>query len=163
MRYTRGMRDLGLREERSTMDTPREIDIADLELFADCTKAELRQIRSLTTYLRIPKDRVLIKEGTRAQEFIIINSGTARISRETDDGLTTVAEVGTGKFLGEMALLTGSPRNATATAATDLGVLVSSASEFRSILRIAPKVADKVFHTSMERAATVELAPAVAA
>jgi len=61
MRYTLAMRDLGLREERSTMDTPREIDIADLELFADCTKAELRQIRSLTTYLRIPKDRVLIK------------------------------------------------------------------------------------------------------
>lgn len=145
------------------MDTPREIDIADLELFADCTKAELRQIRSLTTYLRIPKDRVLIREGSRAQEFIIINSGTARVSRETEDGDTTVADVGSGEFLGEMSLLTGSPRNATATATTDLGVLVSSASEFRSILRIAPTVADKVFHTSMERAATVELPEAVAA
>jgi CRP-like cAMP-binding protein len=74
-----------------------------------------------------------------------------------------VADVGSGEFLGEMSLLWGSPRNATATATTDLGVLVSSASEFRSILRIAPTVADKVFHTSMERAATVEFAPAVAA
>jgi CRP-like cAMP-binding protein len=145
------------------MGTPREVDIADLELFADCTKAELRQIRSLTTYLRIPKDRVLIREGSRAQEFIIINTGTARVSRETDDGATTVAEVGSGDFLGEMSLLTGSPRNATATASSELGVLVSSASEFRSILRIAPTVADKVFQTSMERAAGVELAPAIAA
>ena len=78
-------------------------------------------------------------------------------------GVTTVADVGSGEFLGEMSLLTGSPRNATATATTDLGVLVSSANEFRSILRIAPTVADKVFQTSMERAATVALAPAIAA
>ena len=145
------------------MDTPREIDIADLELFADCTKAELRQIRSLTTYLRIPKGRVLIREGSRAQEFLIITSGTARVTRETGDGATTVAEVGSGEILGEMALLTGSPRNATAVATSDLGVLVSSASEFRSILRIAPSVADKVFQTSMARAVDVELAPAIAA
>lgn len=145
------------------MDTPQEIDISELELFANCTKAELRQIRALTTYLRIPRDRVLMQEGSRAQEFIIINSGTARVSRETDDGVTTVANVGSGEILGEMALLTGSPRNATATATTDLGVLVSSAREFRSILRIAPTVADRVFQTSMERAANVELATAVAA
>jgi CRP-like cAMP-binding protein len=145
------------------METPQEIDIADLELFAGCTKAELRKIRALTTYVRVPQDRILMREGTRAHEFIIINSGTAVVSRQTDDGVATVAEVGSGEFLGEMALLTGTPRNATATAATDLGVLVSTANEFRSILRIAPTVADKVFQTSMERAANVELADAVAA
>jgi CRP-like cAMP-binding protein len=145
------------------MDTPREIDIAELELFADCTKSELRKIRALTTYVRVPQDRVLMREGTRAHEFIIINSGTAVVSRKTDDGDATVAEVGSGEFLGEMALLTGTLRNATATAATDLGVLVSTANEVRSILRIAPTVADKVFQTSMERAARVELADALAA
>jgi CRP-like cAMP-binding protein len=145
------------------METPQEIDIADLELFAGCTKAELRKIRALTTYVRVPQDRILMREGTRAHEFIIINSGTAVVSRQTDDGVATVAEVGSGEFLGEMALLTGTLRNATATAATDLGVLVSTANEFRSILRIAPTVADKVFQTSMERAANVELADAVAA
>jgi CRP-like cAMP-binding protein len=145
------------------MDTPREVDIAEFELFADCTKAELRKIRALTTYVRVPQNRVLMREGSRAHEFIIINSGTAVVSRKTDDGVETVAEVGSGEFLGEMALLTGTPRNATATAATDLGVLVSTANEFRSIMRIAPTVADKVFQTSMERAAQVELTDAVAA
>jgi CRP-like cAMP-binding protein len=145
------------------MDTPREVDIAELDLFADCTKAELRKIRALTTYVRVPQDRVLMREGSRAHEFIIINSGKAVVSRKTDDGVETVAEVGSGEFLGEMALLTGTPRNATATAATDLGVLVSTANEFRSIMRIAPTVADKVFQTSMERAAQVQLTDAVAA
>jgi CRP-like cAMP-binding protein len=146
------------------MNTPREVDIAELELFADCTKAELRKIRSLTTYLRIPQDQVLIREGTLAHEFIIINSGTALVSRETGDGVETVAEVGSGEVLGEIALLTGSRRNATATAATDLGVLVSSAREFQSILRIAPTVADRVFQISMDRTANAgKLTAAVAA
>ena len=134
------------------MDKPRVVDIADLELFADCTKAELRKIRALTTYLQVPKDQVLMREGTMAHEFIIIDSGTARVSRSTGEGVAKVADVGSGEFLGEMALLNGSRRTATATATTDLGVLVSSASEFRSILRLAPSVADKVVHTSLARA-----------
>jgi CRP-like cAMP-binding protein len=142
------------------MATPRVVDIGELELFAGCTKAELRKIRALTTYVQVPRDQVLMREGSQAHEFIIIDSGTARVSRETEDGVTKVADVGSGEFLGEMALLTGTPRTATATATTDLGVLVSSASEFRSILRIAPSVADKVFQTSMERAASLEMAVA---
>ena len=140
------------------MSAPHIVDIGQLELFADCTKAELRQIRSLTTYLQVPKDQVLMREGSPAHEFIIIDSGTARVSRATDDGVADVAEVGSGGFLGEMALLNGSRRTATATAETDLGVLVSSASEFRSILRLAPSVADKIVKTSMDRAATLSKA-----
>jgi len=140
------------------MGTPQELEIADLELFADCTKAQLRKIRSLTTYLRLRKDQVLIREGSRAREFIIIDSGTARVSRETDNGVTKVADVGSGQFLGEIALLTGSRRTATVTATSDLGVLVSSASEFRSILDIAPSVADKVVRTSIVRATNMDIA-----
>jgi CRP-like cAMP-binding protein len=139
------------------MNAPHVVDIADLELFADCTKAELKQIRSLTTYIQVPKDQVLMREGSPAHEFIIIDSGTARVSRVTDEGVSEVAEVGSGDFLGEIALLNGSRRTATATAETDLGVLVSSASEFRSILRLAPSVADKIVRTSIDRSAALDL------
>jgi CRP-like cAMP-binding protein len=140
------------------MNATQAVDIAELELFADCTKAELKQIRSLTTYLRVAKDQVLMREGSPAHEFIIIDSGTARVSRVTDEGVAEVAEVGSGEFLGEMALLNGSRRTATATAETDLGVLVSSASEFRSILRLAPSVADKIVQTSIDRTAALDIA-----
>jgi protein lysine acetyltransferase len=160
-RYTSSQGNDDREREHAIMGSPRERDIAELDLFADCSKAELRKIRSLTTYLEIPRDRVLMREGTRAEEFIIINSGTALVSRQTDDGVATVAEVGSGDVLGEMALLARSRRTATATAATDLEVLVSSASEFRSILRIAPTVADKVFQISQNR--TINADPAAAA
>jgi CRP-like cAMP-binding protein len=132
--------------------------IADLDLFSDCTKSELRQIDALTTYLHLDKDRVLMREGGPAKEFVIIGSGTARISRRTDDGESTLADVGDGEFIGEMELLSGAPRAATVTATSDLAVLVSSASEFQSILRIAPSVAHKVRRASVLREATMQTA-----
>ncbi|HVB92073.1 MAG TPA: cyclic nucleotide-binding domain-containing protein [Acidimicrobiales bacterium] len=140
------------------METPDLIRIGDLSLFADCTKSELRKLDSLMTYVRVPKDRILMRQGRPANEFIIIGQGCARVSRETGDGVTKVADVGSGEFLGEMGLLTGSPRSATATATTDLALFASSACEFRSILRVAPSVADKVVRTSVARAAHLELA-----
>jgi hypothetical protein len=78
------------------MDTPRVVDIGELELFAGCTKAELRKIRSLTTYVQVPKDQVLMREGSAAHEFIIIDSGTASVSRRTHEGVAKVADVGSG-------------------------------------------------------------------
>jgi CRP/FNR family cyclic AMP-dependent transcriptional regulator len=140
------------------MDTALPVRIAELELFSDCTRSELRQLDSLTTFLQLKQDRVLISEGSPAREFIIIGSGTARVSRETDNGVATVADLGRGEFLGEMELLAGTRRAATVTAATDVGVLVSSAGEFQSMMRISPSVAHKVRLASIARAASLDLA-----
>jgi CRP-like cAMP-binding protein len=116
----------------------------DLELFADCKRTELRKIEPLTTMIRVPKDQVLMREGQAPQQFIVVGGGTARLIRQTDDGVKTVADLGSGEFIGESELLAGTRLTTTAVAATDLTVFVSSASEFRSMLRIAPSVADKV-------------------
>jgi CRP-like cAMP-binding protein len=126
------------------MDAAPVIQLSDLDLFADCTKGELRTIESLTTYLHLPKDRVLVTEGRPAREFIVIARGTARLSRHAGGDGVDLSDVGQGEFIGERELLTGAPQAVTATAATDLHVLVSSASEFHSILQVAPSVADKV-------------------
>ncbi len=132
--------------------------VEDLELFAGCSKQQLRQIGALATPLHVPKGQILMREGTIGREFVIIGSGTATVSRRTAHGVAEVAEVGGGDFLGEIALLTGVPRTATATATTDLSVLVSSASEFRTMLRVAPSVAEKVRRASTARSVELSLA-----
>jgi len=114
--------------------------LSDLDLFAGCTRTQLRKIDALTTDLSIRKDSVLIREDSAAREFIVIRTGSARVTRRTNEGVTTVANMGTGNFLGEQPLLTRTRWTATATATTDLEVLVSSLEEFRSILEIAPSV-----------------------
>jgi CRP-like cAMP-binding protein len=132
--------------------------LSNLDLFADCTRAQLQKIDALTTDLSIRKDHVLIREGSVARQFIVICTGSAQVTRQTNDGIATVANVGTGDFLGEMALLTGTCSVATATATTDLAVLVSSIGEFRSILEIAPSMARKVERASLARAASMDMA-----
>ena len=76
------------------MGAAKRLEIADIGLFADCTRTQLKRIRSLTTYLQLPKDRVLMREGSTAHEFIIIDSGTALVSRQTDQGVTDGRECG---------------------------------------------------------------------
>jgi|GEM_PF-1719093 len=134
------------------------LHIDDLELFADCTRTQLHKIGALTTGLYIPRDHELIREGSLSREFIVIRSGSVRVTRETNDGVTQVADVGAGDFLGEMALLNGTRRTATVTATTDLYVLVSSVAEFRSILEIAPSVARKVRRASLARTSSMAVA-----
>jgi CRP-like cAMP-binding protein len=123
--------------------------IDDLELFADCKKAELRQIHPLMTYLDVAKDQVLMREGDFVRQFIVVGGGTARLTRKTGEGVAEVTDLGSGEFLGESSLLAGSRTTVTATAATDLAVFVSTPSEFRSILRIAPSVEHKVRQASL--------------
>jgi CRP-like cAMP-binding protein len=132
--------------------------IDDFDLFADCSRAQLQQIGSLTTYLRIPGGHVLIHEGDIAKEFIVILRGTAEVSRHTAHGRVHVADVGTGDLLGEMALLSGSRRTATVTATTDLEVLVSSVGEFRSLVELAPSVGHKIRRASASRASSQGIA-----
>ena len=138
--------------------TVTERPVSELELFADCTKSELKLVRSLTTSLQLPKGHVLMRQGDAGREFVIVGSGVVHISRETEDGTAGVADVGSGGFLGEIALLSGVPRTATATAATDVSVLVSSIGEFRSILHAVPSVEEKVRRASLARVATVDMA-----
>lgn len=140
------------------MAAPYVIRFADIELFSDCTKAQLRQIGSLTTYVRVPRDRVLMREGKRADEFVVIGSGTAHVSRQAEGGVVGLADVGSGDFVGEMGLLSGGSRTATVTATTDLEILVSSISEFKSILHIAPSVAEKIVRTSAVRSTGMDIA-----
>jgi CRP-like cAMP-binding protein len=134
--------------------------LADFDLFADCTKAQLRKIDSLTTLVSVPRDRVLMKQGAPAREFLILVSGTARITRQSYDGAHTLAELGRGDMIGEMGLLTGTRRTATVTATSDLEVLACSPAEFQSIMQIAPSVAHKVHRTSEVRAEENQLAAA---
>jgi len=96
------------------------------------------QPRHTLHHLVLSEGQVLIREGAAAKEFIVIADGIAEVTRETASGAVTVANVASGDFLGEMGLLNARLRAATVTATSDLSVFVCSASEFRSMLRLAP-------------------------
>jgi len=63
----------------------------------------------------------IFREGDKTNEMYIILSGNIKITKATGDGKSLVlAELGPGSMIGEMSLISGQPRSATATAVTDV-------------------------------------------
>jgi CRP-like cAMP-binding protein len=58
---------------------------------------------------------VLFREGESGEVMFVIQSGTVRITKEVAGEQKALAVLGAGEFLGEMAILNGKPRTATAT------------------------------------------------
>ena len=88
-------------------------------------------------------------EGAVGQEAVILLAGTADVIRDN----TLIATVGAGTVLGELALLTGEPRNASLEAHDDLTLLVMSRREFNSLLGQCPRLAAEIDNLAIERAA----------
>lgn len=74
---------------------------------------------------------VVIREGDKGEQFYIIESGEAEITR---DGEGKVQDLGKGGYFGEVALLNDLPRQATVTAKTKLRVVTLDKSGFQRLL-----------------------------
>ena len=86
------------------------------------------------------------------------DSAVEWLGRACADGLASVrrgsrrvATLGPGDFLGEMSLITGTPRSATVTAETDMVLEILNRREFSSLLDENPTVARKVMVSAVKR------------
>lgn len=92
---------------------------------------ELAQMAPFIDEAAVQAGHVLMREGTPGREAFLVVEGRADISI----GGTSVAQVGPGELVGEMALLDHSPRSATVTALTPMKLLVMDPGSFASIAR----------------------------
>jgi CRP/FNR family cyclic AMP-dependent transcriptional regulator len=124
-------------------------ELRELDLFSEVSRSELAVISRQLTRLKVKAGRVLVREGAIGNEFMIMASGMAEVTQ----GDQSIATLGQGDLIGEMALLQpyGSRRNATVTAVTDAEIYAGSPAEFRRILEAAPSVAAKVRQLSESR------------
>jgi CRP/FNR family cyclic AMP-dependent transcriptional regulator len=140
-------------------------DVRDLQelraftVFSNASRSELNDIARLLTRISIPAGKVLMREGSHGDEFMIVAEGQAEVTQ----GGEWIATVGHGDLLGEMALVQKrgqGRRNATVIAATDMQIYVGSAREFRQILSTAPSVAETVHETVAARSTARSLTAA---
>jgi CRP-like cAMP-binding protein len=125
-------------------------DLRALDLFSESSRSEMALVARQLTMLRVPAGKVLMREGERGNEFMIIAEGHAEVRQ----GGRTIATIGRGDLVGEMALLQvdgAGRRNATVTTVTDALIYVGSPREFRQIIESAPSVAQKVQQTAASR------------
>lgn len=121
--------------------------LAALPILQGCPRRELEIVESNTTPIRLLAGTVLCLEGDYGQEAFIIVAGEAEVTVDA----TTIARLGVGAVVGEMALLEHGFRSATVTALTPMSVLAMSAREFRSIVDAAPTVTERLLVTLSER------------
>jgi CRP-like cAMP-binding protein len=121
--------------------------LANVPLFAGCTKKELHVVARASDELTVAAGRTLCEQGTAGREAFVILEGTAEVRRNNKK----VATLGPGACVGELALLDHGPRTATVRASTDLSVLVIGAREFAGIVDEVPPIAHKLLRSLATR------------
>ena len=116
-------------------------------LFASCSKAELERIASLADELDLADGATLIREGERGREFLVIVDGTVRVTKRGKK----VRDLGSGDFIGEIALVVDRPRTATVTATSPVRLLVVTDRAFSRLLEQVPSISLKVMQSLGER------------
>ena len=116
-------------------------------LFTGCSKNELRQLAKTADEIDLRQGTVLTREGRPGREFFVLIDGTAEVTRKGKK----IADLGPGAWLGEIALITDSPRTATVTSTSAVDVLVITDRRFRSVVETMPSIALKVLASVGER------------
>lgn len=121
--------------------------LARVPLFARLGRSGLAEVAALADEVDVTAGTVLTTEGRTGGEFFVIVDGAVSVAR----GGTIVRTLGAGDFLGEIALIDGGPRTATATATVPTRLLVVAHREFHSLMDRFPEVRMAVLQALAER------------
>jgi hypothetical protein len=114
--------------------------VAGLPIFAKLEPRSLEAVATLAKVVAVPADTVLLREGEPAESFYVIVNGNVRVERAG----RFVRSMSDGGFLGEVALIEGSDRTATATCTTDCQLLEFGSFEFGRVMATFPDVRARV-------------------
>lgn len=122
-------------------------DLKEIGIFSELSKRELKAVSRLMTEVELKEGATLTRQGESGREFMVIMEGTARV---VIDG-TTVAHLGPGDVLGELAVITGTPRSATVTATSPMILEVLNRREFMAILDESASLSRKILVGAVKR------------
>ena len=94
---------------------------------------------------------VLFREGEPGDVMFVIQSGAARITKQVGGEEKTLAILGPGEFLGEMAILNGKPRTATAVVVDTARCLVIDAKTLEAMVARNAEIAVRLIKKLAKR------------
>lgn len=150
-----------LLDHRHETAPPAEPEIANrqaalrrIESFAAFGDDELHKLAARLKSESFAPGEVILRQGGEGGSAYIVNRGNVRILLTHEDGLSEqVAVIGPGGFFGEMALLTGEPRNASAIAIEQVDCYLLSKSDLDPLFSAHPELVDRVSALLAERQA----------
>jgi CRP/FNR family transcriptional regulator, cyclic AMP receptor protein len=126
--------------------------LRSVPLFASLDDEAAGALRELLEPELKPAGSVLFRKGEPGGAMYLIEGGRVRIHIHDEDGQeVTLAELASGDFFGEMAILDGKPRSATATVSEDARLAVLSRQHFHEFIDRSPEVALSMLAAITER------------
>ena len=127
---------------------PEKLELLErVPLFAGMSPDELAQLGGIVREVDVKPGQVLTHEGRHEGYFFVVVEGSVGIER----GGRTINTLGPGEFLGEIALLDGGPRTATATAVTESRLLSLEHQAFDDLMDSSPSIRTAVMEAVGER------------
>jgi small-conductance mechanosensitive channel/CRP-like cAMP-binding protein len=122
------------------------------DLFAPLSADERSQLAAGARRRRFGIGEVVVREGDTTSSMFLIESGLVGISARNEAGASQkVAILETGAAFGEISLLTGEPRLATAKAATEATLIEIDKETLAPLLRANPSLVEKLDAIIQER------------
>ena len=141
-------------EERADADLERQLmaDLRHVDWLRGLNEDELRLLVPTVAVRQFGAGEMLIRAGEQGDSMFIVRRGTAEVFANTADGQTRhLANYSRGDFTGEMALMTGDPRNASVRAITDVEVIEMDREGFTRLFKEHPDVASGIGDIIAER------------
>jgi CRP/FNR family transcriptional regulator, cyclic AMP receptor protein len=126
--------------EQSTVEL-----LKSVPLFSDLEDEELERFSHVAVPRSFPAGTRVFHEGDDSDACYIVKDGSFRVTREHSDGRAiTLATLGPGEIFGELAMLDGDQRSASAEALTDGDLLALPANDVRGLLARHPEISLKL-------------------
>ena len=94
--------------------------LREVPLFQGMTENAIEAVAGLAREIRFEPGAAVMREGEPGDAFFVLVDGSVTVSRNG----ATITRLGPGEFLGEISLLDGKPRTATAVADEPIKALV---------------------------------------
>ena len=114
-----------------------------IELFKTLTPRQLTDVAEKMSKRHYAAGETIIRKGDPGEEFFLVSDGEVEISRADRE----VASLGPGDFFGEVALISGEPRNATVVAQKAVDVYVLGKTDFQTALAASQSFRDQLYRT----------------
>jgi HD-GYP domain-containing protein (c-di-GMP phosphodiesterase class II) len=120
-----------------------ELDqLRSIQFFSAMSNRDLRMVARFVSTKKHGNGEIIIREGTAADTFYIIQRGKVAITKKFEGGEELVLAIQReGSFFGEMALLDQGPRSASAVSLESTILLEISRGDFAVLLKKAPRLA----------------------
>lgn len=116
--------------------------LAHIPIFAALALEERGELSRLLKPRRFSPGQHIVWVGEPGREFFVIEQGSVNITLPDEHGRELVlATLGPGQFFGEISLLDGGPRTATARSQTDSTLMELGRDDFIEFIRRHPSVA----------------------